>query len=211
MFPKDFDYLRTAVSTHPTQLHFYSVTYAEFEKRGWHSSGGAERANYNGFIDGLCDLLDVPRPDPTTDDPTQDAYVIERAVTFNNGAGKDTTGRIDLYKRDCFVLETKQGTTKRTTEVQAERAKLGLSNPKLRKGHAVRGKAAVALLPWPTELAKQIQTVRDVVTQAQAPLTPKQVVARFAGSGPAKVQPILDTLATLSLLRWVETENAYAT
>ncbi|GAA3966195.1 class I SAM-dependent DNA methyltransferase [Hymenobacter antarcticus] len=70
--------------------------------------------------------------------------------------------------------------------------------------------AAVALLPWPAELAKQIQTVRDVVTQAQAPLTPKQVAARFAGAGPAKVQPILDTLAALSLLRWVEAENAYA-
>ncbi len=68
--------------------------------------------------------------------------------------------------------------------------------------------AAVALLPWPAELAKQIQTVRDVVTQS--PFTPKQVAARFAGAGPAKVQPILDTLAALSLLRWVEAENAYA-
>ncbi|WP_125916731.1 hypothetical protein [Hymenobacter coccineus] len=50
--------------------------------------------------------------------------------------------------------------------------------------------------------------MRDLVTQG--PLTPKQVAARFAGAGPAKVQPILDTLAALSLLRWVETENAYA-
>ena len=139
--PEDFAYLRTAVPAHPTRLRCCFVTYAEFEKRGWHASGGAERANYNGFIDDLCDLLAVPRPDPTTDDPAQDAYVIERAVTFNNGAGKGTTGRIDLYKRDCFVLETKQGTTRRTTAVQAERARLGLSNPKLRKGHAVRGTA----------------------------------------------------------------------
>jgi hypothetical protein len=35
--------------------------------------------------------------------------VLERAVTFNDGA-KKSTGRIDLYKRGCFVLETKQGT-----------------------------------------------------------------------------------------------------
>ena len=116
------------------------MTYPEFEAR-WQSSGGAERANYGLFLTDFCDLLGVPRPDATTDSPAQDAYVLERAVTFDDGAGKTSPGRIDLYKRGCFVLETKQGTTKRTTEVQAERAKLGLSNPKLRKGHAVRGTA----------------------------------------------------------------------
>ena len=84
------------------------MTYPEFEAR-WKKSGGAERANYGLFLSDLCTLLGVPQPDATTHDPTQDAYVLERAVTFNNGAGKPTTGRIDLYKRGCFVLETKQG------------------------------------------------------------------------------------------------------
>ncbi len=84
------------------------MTYPEFETR-WKVAGGAERANYGLFLQDLCDLIGVPRPDPTTDNPTQDAYVLERAVEFNDGA-KSSTGRIDLYKRGCFILETKQGT-----------------------------------------------------------------------------------------------------
>ena len=90
-----------------TQHSALPLTYPEFEAR-WKPAGGAERANYGLFLQDLCDLLGVPKPDPTTDDPTQDAYVLERAVQFNDGA-KKSTGRIDLYKRGCFVLETKQG------------------------------------------------------------------------------------------------------
>jgi hypothetical protein len=84
------------------------VTYPEFETR-WKNSGGAERANYAGFLQDLCDLIGVARPDPMTANPAEDAYVIERPVEFNDN-GKRSTGRIDLYKRGCFVLETKQGT-----------------------------------------------------------------------------------------------------
>jgi len=90
------------------------VTYLEFEAR-WKNSGGAERANYGLFLQDLCDLLEVPRPDPTTDNPAQDQYVLERAVQFNDGQ-KKSTGRIDLYKRGCFVLETKQGTDTPTSK-----------------------------------------------------------------------------------------------
>jgi hypothetical protein len=83
----------------------------------------------------------VPRPDPTTDTPAQDAYALERAVTFDDGGGKQTTGRIDLYKRGCFVLETKQGTISPDEQAAAEKAQLGLPAEKRRKGHAVRGTA----------------------------------------------------------------------
>ncbi|HEX8505755.1 MAG TPA: type IIL restriction-modification enzyme MmeI [Hymenobacter sp.] len=83
------------------------MTYPDFAAR-WRNSGGAERANYGLFLQDLCDLLGVPKPDPTTDNPTQDQYVLERAVTFQDGP-KKSTGRIDLYKRGCFILETKQG------------------------------------------------------------------------------------------------------
>jgi len=116
------------------------MTYPEFEVR-WRPAGGAERANYGLFLQDLCDLLGVPRPDPTTDSPKQDQYVLERAVQFNDGARK-STGRIDLYKRGCFVLETKQGTDSPDIQQQAEkadRAALGLTAEKRRKGHALRG------------------------------------------------------------------------
>jgi hypothetical protein len=34
----------------------------------WERSGASERANYQLFLSELCDLLEVPRPDPATDD-----------------------------------------------------------------------------------------------------------------------------------------------
>ena len=116
------------------------MTYPDFAAR-WLKSGGAEHANYGLFLQDLCDLLAVPRPDPTTDDPTQDAYVFERGVTFDDGAGKRSTGRIDLYKRGCFVLETKQGTDTPDQAAKAAKAALGQPDAKRRRGHAVRGTA----------------------------------------------------------------------
>jgi hypothetical protein len=75
----------------------------------WQNSGGAERANYALFLSELCDLLAVPHPDPTRPEDDANAYVFECRVTFHNPDGSQTHGRIDLYKRACFVLETKQG------------------------------------------------------------------------------------------------------
>jgi hypothetical protein len=76
--------------------------------RRWKDSGAAERANYGLFLTQLCDLLGVPQPDPTTPDVTKNAYVFERDVTFDQGDGTTSAGRIDLYKRGCFVLQPKQ-------------------------------------------------------------------------------------------------------
>ncbi len=66
--------------------------------------GGAERANYALFLSELCDVLGVPRPDPASAVTDHNDYVFERAVQRSDG----TTGRIDLYRRDAFVLEAKQ-------------------------------------------------------------------------------------------------------
>lgn len=113
----------------------------EFIKR-WKESGAAERANYQLFLSELTDLLEVPRPQPAQADDEQNAYVFERAVIFNNGDGTTSTGRIDLYKRGCFVLEAKQGSDRVTTnaplfgsesELLASRGRYG------RKGMAIRG------------------------------------------------------------------------
>ena len=75
----------------------------------WSKSGAAERANYQLFLAELCDLLEVPRPDPATPDTSLNTYVFERAVVFRYGDGTSSNGRIDLYKRGSFVLEAKQG------------------------------------------------------------------------------------------------------
>ena len=60
---------------------------------------------------------------------------------------------------------------------------------------------------WPKELARQMQAVRDSVQQAGVPLSAKQVAAFFKKTQPAKVQPLLDTLA---LVRQTP-EGSYAT
>lgn len=107
----------------------------------WASSGAAERANYQIFLSELCDLLGVARPDPTTPDDANNSYVFERSGTFHHADGTTSTGRIDLYKRGCYVLEAKQGVEKREAAeplADATRAKAKAA----KKGHAQRGSAA---------------------------------------------------------------------
>jgi hypothetical protein len=42
----------------------------------WSPSSGAERANYQLFLAELCDLLGVPRPDPSVADDAANTYVL---------------------------------------------------------------------------------------------------------------------------------------
>src|SRR5689334_8504958 len=70
--------------------------------------GGQERANYALFLTELCDVLGVSRPDPASASTEANDYVFERAVKERTADGSESWGRIDLYKRGCFVLEAKQ-------------------------------------------------------------------------------------------------------
>jgi hypothetical protein len=70
--------------------------------------GGQERANYALFLSELCDAIGVRRPDPASADTANNDYVFERSVDKSGLDGSITHGRIDLYKRGCFVLEAKQ-------------------------------------------------------------------------------------------------------
>ena len=74
----------------------------------WGDGSGTERANYQLFLTELCAMLGLPQPDPAGDDTEQNSYVFERRVDIHKPDGTSTRGYIDLYKRDCFVLEAKQ-------------------------------------------------------------------------------------------------------
>ena len=101
----------------------------------WRPAQAAELANAQPFLIELAALLGVPGPEPATKDPARDGYVFERPVDFQDAADAGT-GRIDLYKRGCFVLETKQG----VDEENAARAK---GKGKSRSaGHGRRGTPA---------------------------------------------------------------------
>ena len=107
----------------------------------WRKSGGSEMANFQPFAKELCALLGLPEPDPAEERVETNDYVFERRVDFKHDDGSTTRGRIDLYKRDCFVMEAKQS---------AKRVKARTADPgqpelipedatKLKPGTATRG------------------------------------------------------------------------
>ena len=73
----------------------------------WDGTEQAERANYVAFLNELCAIIDVRLPDAARGSGGN--YRYERSVTHHAVEGVVTTRRIDLYRRDRFILEAKQG------------------------------------------------------------------------------------------------------
>lgn len=132
--PLSFHPRRLSKSSGMTTLNSSETSIGSFVVR-WQASGAAERANYQLFLSELCEVLDLPRPEPTKPKVEDNAYVFERDVTFQNLDGTTSIGRIDLYKRGCFVLEAKQG----SQQPVEEEFELTAKPAKLKKGTAVRG------------------------------------------------------------------------
>src|SRR6185437_5029541 len=78
-----------------------------FIRRWQGREGGQERANYVLFLNELIALLGLPAPDPADATHEHNDYVFERTVTKHRSEG-DSHGRIDLYRKNSFVLEAKQ-------------------------------------------------------------------------------------------------------
>lgn len=79
-----------------------------FIKRWTAREGGAERANYQMFLAELCRVLGVQEPEVAGADVRQNDYVFERAVRPRESDGGTAPRRIDLYKKNTFILEAKQ-------------------------------------------------------------------------------------------------------
>lgn len=107
-----------------------------FIKR-WETAEASERSNYGMFITELCDLLELPHPDPSTADNIKNSYVIDRSIQRTNTDGTSTTVYADVYKRGCFMLETKQGT--HAKKDNPDQLSLLDEGARLKKGHGVRG------------------------------------------------------------------------
>lgn len=84
----------------------------------WSAASASERANSQLFLSELCDLIGVPHPEPSH----ESGYSFEHPVTQINPDNTKSEGRIDLYRRGCFVLESKQ-----FQAVQAEPTELELA------------------------------------------------------------------------------------
>jgi hypothetical protein len=70
----------------------------------WSGVTASELSTAQSFVADLCRLLGVETPHPDT----EQQYMFERPIVFSHGDGSTTAGRIDLYKRGCFVLEAKK-------------------------------------------------------------------------------------------------------
>src|ERR671920_79144 len=79
-----------------------------FIRRWTAREGVAERANYQMFLSELCDVLGVERPEPSGNERGLNDYVFERAVRPRGCDATTAPKRIDLYKKNAFILEAKQ-------------------------------------------------------------------------------------------------------
>ncbi len=73
----------------------------------WNQSEQAERTNAPPFLIELCGIIGVEPPPPAKGGTG--AYRFERSVRHREADERETMRRIDLYKRECFILEAKQG------------------------------------------------------------------------------------------------------
>ena len=69
--------------------------------------GGAEQANFPSFIHDLVDALGLDRPG-LAEAGVLGSYQFEGPVAGGSNRTLGGKGRIDLYKRGCFVMEAKQ-------------------------------------------------------------------------------------------------------
>ncbi len=88
------------------------------------ASGGSELANYQLFIIGLCEALELDRPAMAQEANELNDYVFERRVDFKHPDGSRTAGRIDCYKRGAFILEAKQSGKRKTRKLDADQLAL---------------------------------------------------------------------------------------
>jgi hypothetical protein len=87
----------------------------------WKQSGASERANKDSFLRDLCDVLGVEHPGAKTGDPERDRYVFEREAILVHGGERHSVGFIDLYKKDAFILEAKQGSDAESKKIGTAR------------------------------------------------------------------------------------------
>ncbi len=106
------------------------------------ASGGSERANYQLFVLGLCEVLDLPRPVMAREENEFNDYGFERRIAFKHPDGSTTPGWIDCYRRGSFILEAKQSAKRQARKADPSKCQMSLlsEDAGMRKaGHARRG------------------------------------------------------------------------
>lgn len=125
----------------------------------WERSGGSENANAQPFIIDLCDVLGVDRPAPSEENDARNTYVFERTVQH---VERDvvSTRRIDCYKRDHFILESKQSSasSRRAARLDGQGELLPEDAAAVKAGMAKRGTKQ-----WVRAMRRAFGQARDYV------------------------------------------------
>lgn len=129
------------------------------------ASGGSEMANAQLFVERLARAIGVEAPAMAREENRLNDYVFERAVIFHHPGGTTSNGRIDCYKRDCFILEAKQS-AKREKARASEQLELVGVETKQKLGHAKRGskswdKVMIAAKKQAEDYARALPTSHD--------------------------------------------------
>lgn len=83
-----------------------STAVAEFVSRWKGNAAGESKVAQQHFLE-LCQALGVPGPSPK--EAEELTYSFERTITFSQGRGRISTEFVDVYRKDHFVWENKQG------------------------------------------------------------------------------------------------------
>ncbi|ODU46295.1 DNA methyltransferase [uncultured Aquimonas sp.] len=84
--------------------HTFDLAAVEAFIAKWNGVNASELSTSQSFLIDLCHLLGVDTPHPTA----EQNYMFERPISFSHGDGSSSAGRIDLYRRGAFVLESKK-------------------------------------------------------------------------------------------------------
>ena len=122
----------------------------------WSMTSGAERANYQLFLEDFCRVLALPLPGGQMGVASKDNYVFERSVEKTFDDGTRTTKFIDLYKKGCFVLKAKQSSKRRPKDDPDQLDLLGSEPEKAKAGTAKRGTAG-----WDTSMLAALNQARE--------------------------------------------------
>ncbi|MDO7849163.1 class I SAM-dependent DNA methyltransferase, partial [Hymenobacter sp. M29] len=131
---------------------------------------------------------DLPAPD-----------LLTRLVQLNHQRQQEEAAGTIRYLRPAYQAKS----------VSSEQLTMNSSLPNAAKLLTDNYSLSTAI-PWPPELYQQMQLVRGVIVDSPTPLGSAQVAARFQRGSVKKIQPLLDTLAAMFLVRQVEGERAYA-
>lgn len=122
----------------------------------WKGATAPEQSISQQFLVELCDLLDLPHPG----NQRNGAYTFEFHVKDVQADGSTREGRIDLYKRACFVLESKKFQEKVAEQTTLELAavEMGATGKRSKSAAPVRDTDR-----WDDAMLKAFVQARDYV------------------------------------------------